>query len=74
VCFSEDLLHNILGILGVTENMPCCAKNHRPMFANKGFPIDHAGPHVAVGRLYQYVKAEREMSVEGILDSLQSHG
>ena len=73
MCFSEDLLRNILGIVGVTKNMPCCAENHRPMFANKDIPIDHVSPHVAVNRLHQYVKAEREMSVERIVDSLQSH-
>jgi len=36
------------------------------MFANKNIPIDHGSPHVAVNRLYQYVKVEREMSVERI--------
>jgi hypothetical protein len=73
VCFAENLLRNVLGILGVTKNMPCGAKNHRPMFANKDIPIDHVSPHVAVNRLYQYVKAEREMSVERIVDLPQSH-
>jgi hypothetical protein len=68
VCFREDLLHNVLGILGVTKNTPRRAIDHCPVFANKDIPIDHFSPHVAVNRLYQYVKAEAKMSVRNFAD------